>query len=92
MFRKGEIRLTDIARLLGSDWPALAAELELSEDEVTKIMDEFGENAALHMLRYWLKSRGNEATGISQKKKNFFFVQFLYEYNFIRKLSSTSFT
>jgi hypothetical protein len=64
MFRKGEIRLTDIARLLGSDWPALAAELELSEDEVTKIMDEFGENAALQMLRYWLKSRGNEATGI----------------------------
>ncbi|CAF4205658.1 unnamed protein product, partial [Rotaria sp. Silwood2] len=63
MYRKGEIRLTDIARLLGSDWPALAAELELSEDEVTKIMDEFGENASLQMLRYWLKSRGNEATG-----------------------------
>ena len=63
MYRKGEIRLTDIARLLGSDWPALAAELELSEDEVTKIMDEFGENASLHMLRYWLKSRGSEATG-----------------------------
>jgi len=55
--------LTDIARLLGSDWPALAAELELTEDEVTKIMDEFGENAALHMLRYWLKSRGPDATG-----------------------------
>ena len=64
MFRKGEIRLTDIARLLGSDWPALAAELELTEDEVTKIMDEFGENAALHMLRYWLKSRGPDATGM----------------------------
>ncbi|CAF0819069.1 unnamed protein product [Rotaria sordida] len=63
MYRKGEIRLTDIARLLGSDWPALAAELELSEDEVTKIMDEFGENASLQMLRYWLKSRGSEATG-----------------------------
>ena len=63
MYRKGEIRLTDIARLLGSDWPALAAELELSEDEVTKLMDEYGENAALHMLRYWLKSRGVEATG-----------------------------
>ncbi|CAF1287039.1 unnamed protein product [Rotaria magnacalcarata] len=63
MYRKGEIRLTDIARLLGSDWPALAAELELSEDEVTKIMDEFGENASLQMLRYWLKSRGNDATG-----------------------------
>ncbi|CAF1132972.1 unnamed protein product [Adineta ricciae] len=63
MYRKGEIRLTDIARLLGSDWPALAAELELSEDEVTKIMDEFGENASLHMLRYWLKSRGTDATG-----------------------------
>ncbi|CAF5096991.1 unnamed protein product, partial [Rotaria magnacalcarata] len=62
MYRKGEIRLTDIARLLGSDWPALAAELELSEDEVTKIMDEFGENASLQMLRYWLKSRGNDAT------------------------------
>ena len=63
MYRKGEIRLTDIARLLGSDWPALAAELELSEDEVTKLMDEYGENAALHMLRYWLKSRGADATG-----------------------------
>ena len=63
MYRKGEIRLTDIARLLGSDWPALAAELELSEDEGTKIMDEFGENASLHMLRYWLKSRGTDATG-----------------------------
>ena len=66
MFRKGEIRLTDIARLLGSDWPALAAELELTEDEVTKIMDEFGENASLHMLRYWLKSRGPDATGWCQ--------------------------
>lgn len=63
MYRKGEIRLTDIARLLGSDWPALAAELELSEEEVTKLMDEFGENAALQMLRYWLKSRGSDATG-----------------------------
>lgn len=63
LFRKGEIRLTDIARLLGSEWPALAAELELTEDEVTKIMDEFGENASLHMLRYWLKSRGPDATG-----------------------------
>ncbi|CAF4046693.1 unnamed protein product, partial [Rotaria sp. Silwood2] len=63
MYRKGEIRLTDIARLLGTDWPALAAELELTEEEVTKLMDEYGENAALHMLRYWLKSRGTEATG-----------------------------
>ena len=66
MFRKGEIRLTDIGRLLGSDWPALAAELELSEDEVTKLMDEYGENAALQMLRYWLKSRGSDATGTSK--------------------------
>ncbi|CAF3679720.1 unnamed protein product, partial [Rotaria sordida] len=63
MYRKGEIRLTDIARLLGTEWPALAAELELTEEEVTKLMDEFGENAALHMLRYWLKSRGTDATG-----------------------------
>lgn len=67
MYRKGEIRLTDIARLLGSDWPALAAELELNEDEVTKLMDEHGENAALHMLRYWLKSRGTDATGKSDR-------------------------
>jgi hypothetical protein len=63
MYRKGEIRLTDIARSLGTDWPALAAELELTEEEVTKLMDEYGQNAALHMLRYWLKSRGTEATG-----------------------------
>ncbi|CAM4761290.1 unnamed protein product [Rotaria magnacalcarata] len=63
MYRKGEIRLTDIARSLGADWPVLAAELELTEEEVTKLMDEHGENAALHMLRYWLKSRGRDATG-----------------------------
>lgn len=63
MYRKGEIRLTDISRLLGSEWPALAAELELTEEEVTKLMDDHGENAALHMLRYWLKSRGPDATG-----------------------------
>ncbi|UJR30690.1 hypothetical protein I4U23_018211 [Adineta vaga] len=63
MYRKGEIRLTDIAKLLGSEWPALAAELELTEEEVTKLMDEYGQNAALHMLRYWLKSRGPDATG-----------------------------
>lgn len=63
MYRKGEIRLTDIAKLLGSEWPALAAELELTEEEVTKLMDEYGQNAALHMLRYWLKSRGTDATG-----------------------------
>lgn len=69
MFRKGEIRLTDIARLLGSDWPALAAELELGEDEVTKLMDEHGENAALHMLRHWLKSRGTDATGKTENRK-----------------------
>ncbi|CAF4201331.1 unnamed protein product, partial [Rotaria magnacalcarata] len=59
---KGEIRLTDIARSLGADWPVLAAELELTEEEVTKLMDEHGESAALHMLRYWLKSRGRDAT------------------------------
>ena len=69
MYRKGEIRLTDVSQLLGSDWPALAAELELSENEVKKIMDEYGDNAALQMLRHWLKSRGNEATG---KKTNLF--------------------
>ena len=63
MYRKGEIRLTDIAKSLGTDWPSLAAELELTEEEVTKLMDEYGENAALHMLRYWLKSRGSDATG-----------------------------
>ncbi|CAF1056669.1 unnamed protein product [Adineta ricciae] len=63
MYRKGEIRLTDIAKSLGSEWPTLAAELELTEEEVTKLMDEYGQNAALHMLRYWLKSRGTDATG-----------------------------
>jgi hypothetical protein len=63
MYRKGEIRLTDISRSLGGEWPVLAAELELTEEEVTKLMDEYGENAALHMLRYWLKSRGPDATG-----------------------------
>jgi hypothetical protein len=87
MFRKGEIRLTDIARLLGNDWPALAAELELSEDEVTKIMDEFGENASLHMLRYWLKSRGTDATG-----KDFLLIKDVQMFFCSRKLSSTSFT
>jgi Death domain len=73
MYRKGEIRLTDIARLLGSDWPSLAAELELTEEEVTKLMDEYGENAALHMLRYWLKSRGSDATG--KEISSFFFIR-----------------
>lgn len=68
MYRKGEIRLTDIARQLGSDWPALAAELELTEEEVTKLMDQYGENAALHMLRYWLKSRGSDATGEERRR------------------------
>lgn len=87
MFRKGEIRLTDIGRLLGSDWPALAAELELTEDEVTKLMDEFGENASLHMLRYWLKSRGSDATGADslRTKDAGIFLPF-------RKLPSTSLT
>ena len=89
MFRKGEIRLTDIARLLGSDWPALAAELELTEDEVTKLMDEFGENASLHMLRYWLKSRGTDATGkfiLIINNYRIFVLSLVF-----RKLSSTSF-
>jgi hypothetical protein len=72
MYRKGEIRLTDISKLLGSEWPSLAAELELTEEEVTKLMDEYGENAALHMLRYWLKSRGPDATG---RRSRLFFLR-----------------
>lgn len=89
MYRKGEIRLTDISRLLGSEWPALAAELELTEEEVTKLMDEHGENAALHMLRYWLKSRGPDATG---KNHSSSLQMIISNIGMSRQLSSTSFT
>ncbi|XP_069685687.1 ankyrin-3-like isoform X5 [Periplaneta americana] len=64
---RADIRLSDISNLLGADWVPLATELGLSTSDVNLIKSEYPDNVsqqAMVMLRLWLQSSGNKATGI----------------------------
>lgn len=63
---KADIRLSDICNLLGTDWDKLAAELEIPNDDVELIKNEYPEkpsHQAMVMLRLWLRQSGKQATG-----------------------------
>jgi hypothetical protein len=63
---RADIRLSDISNLLGSDWVPLASELGISASDVNLIKTEYPDNInqqAMVMLRLWLQTSGNKATG-----------------------------
>ena len=63
---KAELRLTDIAEALQGDWVALAHQLGISEDEITKIQSEYSyvSEQALVMLHLWVQKNRSRATGL----------------------------
>ncbi|XP_058449487.1 ankyrin-3-like isoform X2 [Malaya genurostris] len=63
---KADIKITDICNLLGSDWPLLAEELQISPTDVDLIKAEYPNDEAqqsIVMLRLWLRQAGRDATG-----------------------------
>jgi ankyrin len=63
---RADIRLSDISNLLGADWVPLALELGVPTSDVNLIKTEYPGNInqqAMVMLRLWLHTSGNKATG-----------------------------
>lgn len=63
---RAELRLSDIANLLGRDWPKLAAQLEVEESDINIIKSDYPDDTvqqAIEMLRLWVQTAGNKATG-----------------------------
>ena len=62
---KAELRLTDIAEAVQSNWIQLAAQLGVGPSEVSDIQADFDADVerALVMLHLWVQSRGRRATG-----------------------------
>lgn len=63
---KADIRLSDIARLLGPDWVLLAQQLDISNKQIDDIKEEYpddNEAQALNMLHLWFVQRKDQATG-----------------------------
>lgn len=57
--------------MLGDNWPALATELGILESDISIIQSEYPGNAqrqAMVMLRLWLQTYGQQATGNSLEK------------------------
>ncbi|XP_021936517.1 ankyrin-3-like isoform X3 [Zootermopsis nevadensis] len=68
---RADIRLSDISNLLGADWVPLAFELGISTSDVNLIKTEYPNSInqqAMVMLRLWLQSSGNKATGNTLEK------------------------
>ncbi|KAG0713071.1 Ankyrin-3 [Chionoecetes opilio] len=68
---RATLRLTDISNMLGTDWVALAHELEVSDSDINIIKSQYPDNApqqAIVMLRLWMQTAGNKASGNSVGK------------------------
>ncbi|CAG2053706.1 unnamed protein product [Timema podura] len=68
---RADIRLSDISNLLGPDWVPLAYELGLNTSDINLIKSEYPGNVnqqGMVMLRLWLQSSGNKATGNTLEK------------------------
>lgn len=68
---RADIRLADICNLLSSDWILLARELDMSESDIQHIQTEYRNNLpqqAMVMLRLWMQTSQNQATGNNLKK------------------------
>lgn len=59
-------RISDISNLLGQDWVKLARTLDIDDQDINLIISEYPDNVgqqAMVMLRLWLNTEGNKATG-----------------------------
>merc|ERR1712142_393673 len=68
---RADLRVSDISNLLGSDWIKLARELEIDDQDINLIISEYPDNVgqqAMVMLRLWLNTEGNKATGNALEK------------------------
>ena len=61
---KGELELDDIANRVGPDWQRLARALELPDQDIRQIRQEFPGQEALTVLRIWVTLKGKDATGL----------------------------
>ncbi|XP_027848625.2 ankyrin-3-like isoform X2 [Aphis gossypii] len=69
--RRADIRLSDISNMLGDNWPSLAVELGILQSDISIIQSEYPGNTqrqAMVMLRLWLQTFGQQATGNSLEK------------------------
>ena len=60
------LRISDISNLLGQDWVKLAKTLDIADQDINLIISEYPDNVgqqAMVMLRLWLNTEGNKATG-----------------------------
>jgi len=63
---KADLKISDIGNLLGNDWVRCAHELEIPDSDINIIKSEYPDNdgqQAMVMLRFWLNTQGNKATG-----------------------------
>ncbi|XP_047739260.1 centrosomal protein of 290 kDa isoform X8 [Hyalella azteca] len=63
---KADLRLSDISNMLSGDWVALARGLDVGDSDINIIKSQYPDNdaqQALVMLRLWMQSAGNKATG-----------------------------
>jgi ankyrin len=68
---RADLRVSDISNLLGSDWVGLARELDIEDQDINLIRSEYPDNVcqqAMVMLRLWLNTEGNRATGNALEK------------------------
>ncbi|XP_025412129.1 ankyrin-3-like isoform X5 [Sipha flava] len=68
---RADIRLSDISNMLGDNWPLLAVELGILQSDISIIQSEYPGNSqrqAMVMLRLWLQTFGQQATGNSLEK------------------------
>lgn len=88
---KADLRLTDISNMLGTDWVALAHELEISDSDINIIKSQYPDNApqqAIVMLRLWMQTSGNKVgtkllDTICQSVACFFFMSVPHKTSFI---------
>ena len=68
---KADLKISDIGNLLGSDWVKVAHELDIPDSDINIIKTEYPDNEgqqAMVMLRFWLNTQGNKATGNALEK------------------------
>jgi len=68
---RADIRLSDISNMLGDNWPLLATELGILQSDISIIQSEYPSNVqrqAMVMLKLWLQTFGQQATGNSLEK------------------------
>jgi len=64
--QRADLRISDISNLLDKDWIKVARELDIEDQDINLIITEYPDNVgqqAMVMLRLWLNTAGNRATG-----------------------------